>query len=106
MLTLQCPSPNKIYLQEKYGNEKNFVEKIKLVGLRNRESFQGAVSRFDLLNHMEVGNFVFHKSAWGVGHILDVSLLREQLVVDLQLKMKSLIWQLQMIPARTLRLRK
>lgn len=70
------------YLQTHYGHEKNFAEKIKIVGLRTKESFQGVVSGFDLLNHMEKGNFVFHNAGWGVGEIIDVSLLREQLSLE------------------------
>jgi transcription elongation factor GreA-like protein/transcription elongation GreA/GreB family factor len=70
------------YLRSRYGTHKLFNEKIKLIGLRNKDSFQGAVANFELLNHMEKGNFVFHAGGWGVGEIMDVSFLREQLSLE------------------------
>ncbi len=70
------------YLQSRYGQQKSFAEKLRMVGLRSKEKFQGAVSNFELLNHMERGNFVFHTGGWGVGEIMDVSLVREQLSVE------------------------
>jgi transcription elongation factor GreA-like protein/transcription elongation GreA/GreB family factor len=72
------------YLQSRYGEHKNFGEKIRLTGLRAKESFQGAASNFELLNHMMKGKFVFHTGGWGVGEITDVSFLREQLTVEFE----------------------
>jgi transcription elongation factor GreA-like protein len=70
------------YLKNKYGHDKHFNDMIRLIGLRNRERFQGAISAYELLVHMAKGNYVFHSSGWGIGEILDVSLLREQLSVE------------------------
>ncbi|HEY4487611.1 MAG TPA: transcript cleavage factor, partial [Candidatus Paceibacterota bacterium] len=70
------------YLKNRYGTDKNFNEKIRLIGLRGKESFQGAISNYELLSHMEKGNFAFHSGGWGVGEIVDVSLLREQLTLE------------------------
>jgi transcription elongation factor GreA-like protein/transcription elongation GreA/GreB family factor len=70
------------YLQEKYSSQQHFNEKIRLIGLRNKEKFQGAISNYELLTHMEKGNFVFHTGGWGVGEICDVSLVREQVLVE------------------------
>ena len=70
------------YLENRYGNQKLFNDKIKLIGLRNKDSFQGAVANFELLNHMEKGNFVFHTGGWGVGEIMEVSFLREELSLE------------------------
>jgi transcription elongation factor GreA-like protein/transcription elongation GreA/GreB family factor len=72
------------YLEKRYGAQKGFNEKIRLIGLRGKENFQGAVSNFELLNHMMKGKFVFHTGGWGVGEILDVSLIREQLSVEFE----------------------
>ncbi len=72
------------YLQNRYGNDKGFAEKIRLIGLRGKDSFQGAVSNFELLNHMAKGKFVFHTGGWGVGEIMDVSMIREQLSVEFE----------------------
>lgn len=70
------------YLKKNYGEQKNFNEKIRLIGLRAKDHFQGSISHFELLNHMEKGNYVFHTGGWGVGEIIDVSLLREQLSLE------------------------
>ncbi len=70
------------YLQNLYGTENNFLEKIRLIGLRNKEKFQGAISKYELLSHINKGNFVFHSAGWGVGIITDFSLVREQITLE------------------------
>ncbi|MCP5505476.1 MAG: GreA/GreB family elongation factor [Chlamydiales bacterium] len=70
------------YLKERYPEDKYFNDKIRLTGLREAISFQGAVSNFELLTHMKKGNFVFHSGGWGIGEIIDVSFLREQLEIE------------------------
>ncbi|MES2122836.1 MAG: GreA/GreB family elongation factor, partial [Chlamydiota bacterium] len=70
------------YLKNNYSEDKHFADKIRLIGLRTKGKFQGAISHFELLTHMEKGNFVFHTSGWGVGEILDVSVVREQLSLE------------------------
>ncbi len=70
------------YLKEKYGEQKYFQEKIRLIGLRNKEKFQGAISHYELLSHIDKGKFVFHNAGWGVGVIIDYSLVREQLCLE------------------------
>lgn len=73
------------YLKEKYSGDKFFNEKMKLIGMRDRESregFQGAISNYELLSHINKGKFVFHTGGWGVGEIADYSLIREQLSIE------------------------
>lgn len=70
------------YLNKNYGDTKNFAEKIKLVGLRDRINFQGAVRNFILLHHLNVGNFVYHTGGWGVGEIMEASFIREQVSLE------------------------
>ncbi len=70
------------YLTQKFGNDKDFNEKIRLIGMRSKEHFQGAISNFELISHMAKGNFVFHTGGWGIGEILDVSIIREQLTLE------------------------
>lgn len=70
------------HLRENFGSEKQFNEKLRLIGLRGGESYKGAISHYLLLNHMKRGNFVFHTAGWGVGEIMDVSMLREQLSLE------------------------
>jgi transcription elongation factor GreA-like protein/transcription elongation GreA/GreB family factor len=72
------------HLKEYYPNDKNFNEKIKLIGLRANTDFQGAISKFELLSHIDKGKFVYHKSGWGTGEILDVSHLREEMSLEFE----------------------
>ncbi len=71
-------------LKERYGQQAQFNERIRLVGLRNRENFQGSLANYDLLSHMEAGNFVFHNGGWGTGEIVEVSPVREQLTIEFE----------------------
>ncbi len=72
------------YLDEKYGKEPNFREKIRLIGLRQQTNFQGAVRNFELLTHMKKGKFIYHTGGWGVGEIVEISLIREQLAIEFE----------------------
>jgi transcription elongation factor GreA-like protein/transcription elongation GreA/GreB family factor len=69
-------------LKRHYGETKNFQEKIRLIGLRGKDKFQGAISSFEILNHMDKGKFMFHTGGWGVGEVVEFSLLREQLSLE------------------------
>ncbi|MBI5274535.1 MAG: GreA/GreB family elongation factor [Chlamydiales bacterium] len=70
------------YLQDRYGTHHYFHQKIRLIGLKDHPSFRYAISNFELLTHMEAGNFVFHTAGWGVGEIMEVSLTREQISLE------------------------
>ncbi len=71
------------HLEQNFGSEKLFNEKMRLIGLRGKKGdFKGAISHYLLLNHMKKGHFVFHVSGWGVGEIMDVSMIREQLNLE------------------------
>lgn len=72
-------------LKQRYGAHKYYNEKLRLVGLRNKQDFRGAISNFELLNHMDKGKFVFHNGGWGTGEIMDISLIREQLILEFDL---------------------
>ncbi|SCA58757.1 Transcription elongation factor GreA [Chlamydiales bacterium SCGC AB-751-O23] len=72
-------------LKERYGDHKHYNEKLRLVGLRNKQNFSCAISNFELLNHMEKGKFVFHTGGWGTGEIMEISLIREQLILEFDL---------------------
>lgn len=71
-------------LKKRHGNEADFQEKLRLIGLRNKENFQAALSNFDLLSHIKKGNFVYHGGGWGVGEIMDHSSVREQIVIEFE----------------------
>ncbi len=67
------------YLNNKYKDDPHFQQKLRLIGLRDKINFEGAISNFELLTHMKVGNFFIHTGGWGVGEVIDVSILREQI---------------------------
>lgn len=69
-------------IERRFGTSEHFVEKFRIAGLRNHENLQGVISNFELLNHLQKGNYVYHSKGWGVGEILDFSLLREQIAID------------------------
>lgn len=71
-------------LQALFGTASGFSDKIRLVGMRTRENFQGAISNFLLLNHIQKGNFVLHTAGWGIGEIIDFSMLREQASIEFE----------------------
>jgi len=73
------------YLKDKYGHHNYFNEKIRLIGLRTQESFQGAIANYELLTHLDEGKYVFHTAGWGTGEIIDISLIREELVLEFEL---------------------
>lgn len=71
-------------LTKKYGSQPEFNNRLRLIGMRNKENFQSALSNYDLLNHMQKGKFVFHAGGWGAGQIVDISQVREQLAVEFE----------------------
>lgn len=83
------------YLKAKYEHDPYFNQKIRLVGLKTKDGFQGAIRNFELLHHMAKGKFVFHTSGWGTGEIIDASLLREEVTseFDLVVGLKTLSFE-------------
>jgi len=71
-------------IKERFGTPTQHLERLRLIGLRNRDSFQGALSNYELLAHMEKGKFIFHTGGWGTGEIVDLSPVREQLAVEFE----------------------
>jgi transcription elongation factor GreA-like protein/transcription elongation GreA/GreB family factor len=72
------------FLKKRYGNHPSFNQKARLVGLLARSAFQGAISNFELLSHMDKGKFVFHTGGWGVGEVMDISLVREHVLLEFE----------------------
>jgi len=72
------------YLKNKYQNDPLLNEKLRLVGLRNRERFQSCIRNFELMTHFKKGNFVFHTAGWGTGEVIDISLVREEVTIEFE----------------------
>lgn len=72
-------------IQKRFQNDPKYNERLRLVGLRaNSESFQGSLTSYELLAHMNKGKFVFHTSGWGTGEIMDISEVREQVAIEFE----------------------
>lgn len=71
-------------LKKKHGHDPKFDQRLRYAGLRNKDQFQGALSKYDLLAHMSKNNIVFHTGGWGTGEIIDVSTVREHLVIEFE----------------------
>ncbi len=71
-------------LKERYSSDPQFSERIRLIGLRTRENFQGALSSYDLLAHMQNGKFVLHLGGWGTGEIMEISSVRQQITLEFE----------------------
>lgn len=71
-------------IKERYPDDPEANERLRLIGLRTRDNFQGALSGYDLLAHMQVGKFVFHSGGWGAGEIMEMSQLRQQITVEFE----------------------
>lgn len=72
------------YLQKKHPDDPLFMDKARLIGLRNRTQFQGCIRNYELLTHMKKGNFVFHTAGWGTGEIVDASWVREEITLEFE----------------------
>jgi transcription elongation factor GreA-like protein/transcription elongation GreA/GreB family factor len=73
------------FLEQKYPNDPLYIEKLRLIGLKQEKDFKGAISNYELLTHMAKGKFVFHKAGWGTCEILDVSIIREEVSLECDL---------------------
>lgn len=71
-------------LDNKFSNDPEYSERLRLVGIRPLANFQGAISNYILLMHMQSGKCVFHTGGWGAGEIVEISRLREQLAIEFE----------------------
>ncbi len=67
-------------LEKRFGGQKTYQDFLKLSGIKGR----GVMSNFVLLNHLAPHNFVFHKSGWGTGEIMEVSFVRESVSIEFE----------------------
>ncbi len=72
------------YLKTRYPEDPLLLEKFRLIGLRNRDLFPSVIRNFELLSHMQKGNFVYHTGGWGTGEISDVSMVREEMTLEFE----------------------
>jgi transcription elongation factor GreA-like protein/transcription elongation GreA/GreB family factor len=71
-------------LEKRFSQEPQFRERLRVIGLRGKQNFQGAISNYELLAHLSPGKFVFHTKGWGAGEVVDVSALREQASIEFE----------------------
>ncbi|MEG0036776.1 MAG: GreA/GreB family elongation factor [Victivallaceae bacterium] len=72
------------FLKEKYEREEYFQESLKLIGLREGGEFKGAISNYELLNHLKPGKFVFHLRGWGVGEVMEASFTQKRALIEFE----------------------
>ena len=71
-------------VQQRYGSHPHYADILRISGLRGKENLQGVLSAFDLLAHINKGKFVFHAGGWGVGEVMELSFLRESILVEFE----------------------
>lgn len=71
-------------LHQRYGSDPKFQERLRIIGFRSKNQFQGVLSRYDLLAHMAKNHMVFHTGGWGTGEMMDVSFVREHLAIEFE----------------------
>jgi transcription elongation factor GreA-like protein/transcription elongation GreA/GreB family factor len=71
-------------LKKFHGKDPKFEERMRFVNLRQKETLQGSIARYDLVRHMSKGNMVFHTGGWGTGEIIEVSNIREHLLIEFE----------------------
>lgn len=70
------------YLKETYSEDPFFQDKLRMIGLRPGGNFQGAIANYELLTHLQKGNYVYHSGGWGTCEITDVSRIREEISLE------------------------
>lgn len=69
---------------EKHGKHPKFNDLIKIAALKTKDNFTGSLTSIDVLAHLEVGQFLYHSGGWGIGEIMELSHLREQVVLEFE----------------------
>ncbi|WP_213318979.1 GreA/GreB family elongation factor [Chlamydiifrater volucris] len=72
------------FLSDRYSDYDHFNDALRFVGLREKGDFQFAITRFELIQHLRVGNFVFHSGGWGVGEVMDSSFLQKKVCIEFE----------------------
>ncbi len=72
------------FLKRNHGKEDAFNQKIRDRRSLEPEKFSRCDLLFKLFTHMQKGKFVFHTGGWGVGEVMDISLLREHVLLEFE----------------------
>jgi transcription elongation factor GreA-like protein/transcription elongation GreA/GreB family factor len=70
--------------KERYGQKSQFNDILKIAGLKSKDNFTGTLSFVDVLAHLEAGQFLLHPGGWGIGEIMELSHLREQVTLEFE----------------------
>lgn len=71
-------------LTKLYGETPEFEERLRLVGMKSKDNFQGALSNYEILVHLQPGKCVFHAGGWGTGEVMESSSIREQASIEFE----------------------
>lgn len=70
------------YLAGKYPEDPHREQRLRIIGLRDKVSFPNALQYYRTLFHLQKGNFLMHTGGWGIGEVMDISTLREQITME------------------------
>jgi transcription elongation GreA/GreB family factor len=68
----------------KYADHPNYAKFFNIAGLREGLRFESALACFELLVSVEPGAFVYHTGGWGVGEVMEVSIVREEAQIEFE----------------------
>lgn len=68
----------------KHSKHPKFNDFLKIAGLKTRENFTGSLAAMDVLAHLDIGQFLLHPGGWGVGEVMELSHLREQVTLEFE----------------------
>lgn len=71
-------------VQRAHSSHPKYADIVRISGLRAKDNLQGVLSAVDLLAHINKGKFVFHNGGWGVGEVMELSFLRESILVEFE----------------------
>ncbi|MCK5787827.1 MAG: GreA/GreB family elongation factor [Chlamydiia bacterium] len=71
------------FFKKRYGDSEKLKNAMQASGLLRGET-KGVVLLIDLLMHIDLGKFLYHKNGWGVGEIMKVNPKNGEIVVDFE----------------------
>ena len=72
------------HAERRFSSHPHYQDILRLVGLRPRKNFQGALSAMELLAHLKEGKFVYHNGGWDTGEVMELSFLKEMAVFEFE----------------------
>lgn len=90
ILTIQTTNSDQLFslaqsvVDRKYSQDPNFSKLLRYAPLKRGENFQGILSKWELLVHLKPGRFCLHTKGMGVGEVVSLSFLREEVSFEFE----------------------